>query len=202
MQLIGSKTSPFVRKVRVFMSEKEIDYEFKVDSPWEEGSTVPQHNPLGKIPILLLPDATSVYDSSVIIEYLEANNTNKTLIPSGANERYKVLVWQALADGMADAAATIFLEQKRPQSQQSQEWINRQRGKIDLALLAASTQLENKNWCHNQELTLADISVGCSLGYLDFRFAEIDWRSKYANLADLSERLFKRPSFAQTVPQV
>jgi glutathione S-transferase len=114
MKLIGSYTSPYVRKVRVVLAEKKFEYEFVIDSPWLEDSTVPDLNPLGKIPVLLLDDETQLFDSRVIVEYIDAVTPNNKLFPAPNRERIEVKRWEALADGICDAAATAFLEAKRP----------------------------------------------------------------------------------------
>jgi glutathione S-transferase len=201
MKLIGSLTSPYVRKTRVVLAEKKIEYELVIDSPWTDDTQVAKYNPLGKIPVLVLDDENTLFDSRVIVEYLDAMTPNNKLIPASGRERITVRRWEALGDGICDAAATAFLEAKRPKEQQSPEWIARQRGKITLALEALTEELGEAPWCFGNALTLADIAVGCALGYLAFRFADIDWQTQHPNLAKLYEKLMQRPSFADTVPQ-
>ena len=201
MKLIGSLTSPFVRKVRIVLAEKKIDYEFVIDSPWTPDSGVPNLNPLGKIPVLSLDDDTVLFDSRVISEYLDNVAPNSKLMPATNRERTEVKRWEALADGICDAAALIFLEKKRPPEQQSAEWISRQNAKIIAGLEYMSEQLGDQSWCMGTHFSMADIAAGCALGYLAFRFPEIDWREKYSNLARLYDKLMQRPSFTETVPQ-
>ncbi|MDO8932711.1 MAG: glutathione S-transferase [Rhodocyclaceae bacterium] len=201
MKLIGSLTSPFVRKARVVLAEKKIDYDFVLDSPWLEGNSVAKFNPLGKIPVLVLDDESTLFDSRVIVEYLDNMTPNNKLIPASGRERITVKRWEALADGICDAAAAAFLEAKRPKKQQSQEWIDRQRGKIMLGLEALSEEVGESPWCCGNSLCLADVAVGSALGYLAFRFADIDWPTQHANLGKLYDKLMLRPSFAETVPQ-
>ena len=131
MKLIGSLTSPFVRKVRIVLAEKKIDYEFEVDSPWTPESQVSNFNPLGKIPVLILDDSTVLFDSRVIVEYIDSVAPNNKLMAESNRERAEVKRWGAVADGICDAAQLIFLERKRPQAQQNAEWIARQQDKID-----------------------------------------------------------------------
>lgn len=201
MKLIGSLTSPFVRKVRIVAAEKHIDYEFQVDAPWEPGTHVPDYNPLGKVPVWVMEDGKSLFDSRVIAEYLDSTSPVGHLIPKDARPRIAVRRWEALADGTADAAALVFVERKRPESQQSPEWIQRQFGKTWAGLKAMNEELGEKEWCVGEAFSLADIAVGCALGYLDFRFKdEIDWRRQHANLAELFDRLIQRPAFKDTVP--
>jgi glutathione S-transferase len=202
MKLIGSLTSPYVRKVRVVLAEKKIEYDFVLDSPWEANNGVSRYNPLGKIPVLVLDDESSLYDSRVIVEYLDATAPNNRLIPAGGRERIVVRRWEALADGINDAAASGFLEAKRPAEKRSDEWIARQREKIVAGLEAMSADLGEQAWCHSNAISLADLAVGACLGYLDFRYADIDWRTAHPNLARLFEKLMQRPAFAETVPRV
>ena len=202
MKVIGSQTSPFVRKVCVVLAEKKIDYDFELQSPWDTGTTVPNFNPLGKVPVLVLDDSSTLFDSRVIVEYLDSIAPNNKLMPESNRERAEVKCWCALADGISEAAANIFLEKKRPPAQQSEEWIARQKGKIASALRFMADQL-NKNegsWCIGTHYSLADVTTGCALGYLLFRFPEIAWRREYPMLACLYDKLIKRESFLTTVP--
>lgn len=201
MKLIGSLTSPFVRKTRVVLAEKKIDYEFVLDSPWVEGNSVAKYNPLGKIPVLVFDDESTLFDSRVIVEYLDNMTPNNKLMPASGRERIAVKRWEALADGICDAAATAFLEAKRPKKLQDAQWIARQRSKIVLGLEALSEDIGEAHWLFGNSLSLADVAVGCALGYLAFRFADIDWQTLHPNLAKLYEKLMQRPSFAETVPQ-
>ena len=201
MRLIGSLTSPYVRKTRVVLAEKKIDYDFEIDSPWTPENQVGNVNPLGKIPVLVLDDNTVLFDSRVIVEYLDNVAPNNKLMPAPNRERSEVRRWEALADGVCDAAALVFLERKRPTTQQSPEWISRQQAKIINSLAYMSSELGDGNWCMGAHFSLADVASGCALGYLVFRFPEIDWRGKHPNLARLYEKLMLRPAFIETVPQ-
>jgi glutathione S-transferase len=201
MKLIGSLTSPFVRKVRIVLAEKKIEYDFVVDSPWTAESNVPNVNPLGKIPILVLDDETVLFDSRVISEYLDNVAPNNKLMPAPNRERIEVKRWEALTDGICDAAALIFLERKRPAGQQSADWIARQEDKVVRGVDYLAEQLGEGIWCIGTHFSLADITSGCALGYLAFRFPEIDWSEKHPNLARLYAKLMQRPAFVDTVPQ-
>ncbi len=200
MKLIGSYTSPFVRKVRVVLAEKKIEYDFVVDSPWTAESKVPAVNPLGKIPVLMLDDETPLFDSRVIVEYIDNVTPNNKLFPAPNRERTEVKRWEALADGICDAAANAFLEAKRPAGQKSDDWIARQRDKIARSLEFMSEELGEKPFCMGTHFSMADVAVGTALGYLKFRFADIVWPETHANLARLYDKLMQRPSFADTVP--
>ncbi len=201
MKLIGSHTSPFVRKVRIVLAEKKIEYEFLIDSPWLADSKVPDINPLGKIPVLLLDDETPLFDSRVIVEYIDNVTPNNKLFPAPNRERTEVKRWEALADGICDAAASAFLEAKRPAEQQSSDWIARQRDKIQRGLAFMAEELGEKPFCMGTHISMADIAAGTALGYLSFRFAEIDWQAAHPNLAKLYAKLMQRSAFADTVPK-
>ncbi len=201
MKLIGSFTSPYVRKVRIMLAEKGINYEFTNDPPFGPDTKVAQINPLGKVPALILEDGFILFDSRLIVEYLDDHGAANSirLIPASGAERLRVKRWEVLADGIIDACVAIYLERKRPESQQSQEWIARQQKKIHQGLQAASADLGNQAWCEGAAMTLADIALGCTLGYLDIRFPEIKWRDTYPNLAQLANKLAERESFKTTV---
>jgi len=200
MKLIGSHTSPFARKVRIVLAEKKIEYDFEIDSPWLEDSKVPDINPLGKIPVLVLDDNTPLFDSRVIVEYIDNVTPNSKLFPAPNRERTEVKRWEALADGICDAAATAFLEAKRPKKEQSASWIARQRDKVSRSLVFMANELGEKNFCMGTHFSLADIAVGTALGYLAFRFPDIKWQESYPNLEKLYAKLILRPSFAETTP--
>jgi len=201
MKLIGSLTSPYARKARVVLAEKKIDYDFVIDIPWSPDTKVSEINPLGKIPVLVLDDETPLFDSRVIVEYIDNVTPNNKLFPATNRERTEVKRWEALADGVCDAAAAAFLEAKRPEKEQSAEWIARQREKISRSLEFMAKELGDQAFCMGTHFSLADIAVGVALGYLVFRFSDIEWQTTYPNLAKLYDKLALRPSFAETVPQ-
>ena len=201
MKLIGSLTSPYARKARIVLAEKKIEYEFVLDNPWDAASGVPRLNPLGKVPVMVLDDDSTLFDSRVIVEYLDGVSPNNRLLPAAGRERIRVKRWEALADGVLDAAVAAFLEAKRPKKERSASWIARQREKIDRSLEMMSEELGEQPWCAGNAFSLADVAVGTALGYLDFRLADIKWREQHANLARLFDELMARPSFAETVPQ-
>jgi glutathione S-transferase len=201
IRLLGSLTSPYVRKVRIVMAEKRIDYHLELEDVWAPDTRILDSNPLGKVPCLIMEDGGAVFDSRVIVEYLDGMTPVAKLIPPSGRERAEVRTWEALADGVVDALILTRLEQtQRPPEQQSQKWIDRQLQKVDTGVRAMSLGLGEKPWCNGHTYSLADIAVGCALGYLDFRFAHIDWRGQYSNLARLNEKLAARPSFVDTQP--
>jgi len=203
MKLIGSITSPYVRKVRIVMSEKKLDYQLVMDDVWAADSTITQSNPLGKVPCLVMEGGEALFDSRVIVEYLDTLSPVGKLIPAVGRERAEVKTWEALADGVLDALILARLEASWPgrsEGQRSQAWIDRQLAKTHASLKAMSLGLGDKAFCAGIHLTLADVAVGCTLGYLDFRFQQIDWRTLYPNLARLHEKLVQRPSFIESRP--
>ncbi len=202
MKLIGSLPSPFVRKVRIVMAEKKLDYVFVLEDVWAADATIQETNPLGKVPCLIMDDGGAMFDSHVIVEYLDTLTPVGKLLPTNGRERAEVKCWEALADGILDAAILIRLEKtQRPVQLQSQAWIDRQMRKVHAGLKAMSSGLADTPFCTGNQYTLADAAVGCALGWLAFRFPDIDWRTEYPNLAKLFDNLSQRPSFKETVPQ-
>ena len=200
MKLIAALASPYSRKVRIVLAEKKIEYEFIIENPGDPATRVPEYNPLGKIPVLVLDDNTTLFDSRVIVEYLDHASPVGRLIPDDTRARIQTRRWEALADGCTDAANAVVVEKRRAAEKQSAEWIARQQGKIDRALKAMSEDLGNRNWCSGDHYSLADIAVGCALGYLDMRLPDTQWRRDYQNLEKLAEKLNKRPSFVDSAP--
>ncbi len=203
MKLIGAVTSPYVRKVRVVMAEKKLDYQFAPENVWAADTSIAQSNPLGKVPCLIMEGGEALFDSRVIVEYLDTLSPVGKLIPSLGRERAEVKTWEALADGLLDASILARLEATwdgRSKAQRSQLWIDRQLGKVSASLKAMGKGLADKPFCAGIHLSLADIAVGCALGYLEFRFPEITWRADHANLAKLQDKLMLRPSFIDSAP--
>ncbi|MEO8250781.1 MAG: glutathione S-transferase N-terminal domain-containing protein [Burkholderiales bacterium] len=204
MKLIGAVASPYVRKVRVVMAEKKLDYQFVAENVWASDTKIHETNPLGKVPCLLMEGGEAMFDSRVIVEYLDTLSPVGKLIPAPGRERAEVKTWEALADGAMDAAIIARLEATwggRTDEQRSQEWIDRQLGKTKRALRAMSEGLADKQYCSGLHFSLSDVAVGCALGWLDFRFPQIDWRADHSNLARLYGRLIERPSFSSTRPE-
>ena len=201
MKLIGSLTSPYVRKVRIVFSEKKVDVDLEIENVWAPDTKIANHNPLGKVPCLLLDDGEAIYDSRVIAQYVDTLSPVGRLIPTESRERATVKTWEALADGIKDSGILARLEATlRPPEQQSPVWVDRQIGKIKAALEQMSRKLGDNAWCHGNQMTLADIAVGCALGYLLFRFPNIAWQAQYPNLDALYQKLIQRPSFIETAP--
>jgi glutathione S-transferase len=202
MKLLGALSSPYVRKVRIVMAEKKLDYQLVLEDVWNSDA-IQKANPLGKVPCLVMEGSEAVFDSRVIVEYLDTLSPVQRLIPASGRERAEVRTWEALADGTIDACLEARLEQTwsgRGDAQRSPAWIARQMGKVDAAIIAMSKGLGDKPFAAGIHFSLADIAVGCALGYLDFRFAQIDWRTPHPNLARLAEKLAQRQSFIDTLP--
>ena len=203
MKLIGSVTSPYVRKVRVVMADKKLDYSFIQENVWAADTTIQQTNPLGKVPCLVMEDGSTLYDSRVIAEYLDTLTPVCKLLPPNGRDRAEVKVWEALADGVLDAGILVRLETPlRPEPQQSPEWIARQWGKVHAGLRVMSERLGESAFSAGNHYSLADVAVGCALGWIAFRFPDIDWRGDYPNLARLFDKLSERQSFKDTVPSL
>ena len=203
MKLIGASASPYVRKVRIVMAEKKLDYQLVQENVWADDTNISAANPLGKVPCLVMEGGEAVFDSRVIVEYLDTLSPVGKLIPTQGRERAEVKTWEALADGVLDAGVLARLEATWPHrqdSERSQAWIDRHLQKIDAGLKSMSQGLGDKPFCSGIHLSLSDIAVGCALGWLELRFPDIAWRTEYPNLGKLHDKLMLRTSFADTVP--
>jgi glutathione S-transferase len=199
MKLVGSRTSPYVRKIRVLLAERQVAHEFLEESAWTAGTTVPRYNPLNKVPALQLDDGECLYDSRVIAEYLDAMSGGRFL-PAEARARARAQCRQALGDGIADAGITAFLERKREVSRQDAPWIARQLDKVDAGIGAVAKALGEAPFLGGPELDLADMACGCALFWVEYRMPEIRWRETHPRLGAWARRLEARPSFEATRP--
>lgn len=200
MKLLYTLVSPYARKVRVVAAEKHIELEMTAVVLSAPDSPVNECNPLGKVPVLILDDGTTLFDSRVIVEYLDNRTPLAHLIPQDHTARIVVKRWEALADGVCDAAVAAMMEGRRPQNLQDANTIVRQLGKVERGLKALSHDLGDRKWCVDEVFSLADIALGCVLGYLDLRYKDIKWQKQYPNLARHYAEMMKRPSFSSTVP--
>jgi glutathione S-transferase len=201
MKLLGSLASPYTRKVRIVLAEKRIDFDFEIVDVAPADNPVIAVNPLGKVPTLILDDGTALYDSRVIVEFADAVSPLARLIPDDSRERAAVRRWEALADGMLDAALLLRQEETRPEANRSAAFLAKQRAKVERSLAAAARELGEKSWAQ-ERYSLADIALGAALGWLEFRRpGAIEWRTPYANLARHYDRLMDRPAFADTAPR-
>lgn len=206
MQLLYTINSPYARKVRVLALEKQIPLDLKAMVLADDDCPIHQHNPLGKVPTLVLDNGDALYDSKVIVEYLDLLPADNVLIPQDTDLKVQVRRWEALADGLCDAAVAVMLEQRRDQAQQVQTVLDRQMRKVTQALTTLNQDLHKKKWCVNETFSLADIALGASLGYVDLRFKGHRWDGKtwqeqFPNVAKHYGVLVKRPSFKQTMPE-
>jgi glutathione S-transferase len=204
MKLIGSLTSPYVRKVRVMLLEKKLPFELVIDSPWEPSTHVSDFNPLGKVPALVTDDGQTLFDSNIIAEYIELTHADSAaapqLLPSDRAAALHIRQLVMLADGVCDAGVAIFLEGRRPADKQYPEWIFRQQGKVARGLDALENRAAAAPWLGGNAFSLADIATTCMLLWLDLRLGSLNWRSDHPALATLVSKLASRPSFQQTVP--
>jgi glutathione S-transferase len=201
MKLIGSLASPFTRKVRIVLAEKKIEFEFDIDNPWKPGAQSAKLNPLGKVPVLVLDDGRTLFDSRVIVGFLDNASPLARLIPAENRERVEARRWEALADGVLDAGILARLENQREAKLQSKAWSDRQMGKVKSGLAAMDAELGDRLWCVGNGYTLADIALGACLGWVEFRHPNLGWEADCTNLARAFTKLSERASFADTVPR-
>jgi glutathione S-transferase len=199
MKLVGSLTSPYVRKIRVILAERAIAHQFVEESAWTAATTVPRYNPLNKVPALQLDDGTSLYDSAVIAEYLDAVS-GATFLPTEPLARARVKCLEALGDGIADAGITAFLERKREASRQDDAWIARQMQKVDAGIIAVARALGEGPYLGGDRMNLADIACGCALFWAEFRMPQLAWRHAHPRMKSWAEALEGRASFSATRP--
>lgn len=199
MKLVGSKTSPFVRKVRVILAERNLPFEFIEESAWTRDTTVPRYNPLNKVPALVTDSGESIFDSAVIAEYLDGVSGGH-FIPSAAQDRARVRRDEALGDGIAEAGITAFLERKRDPSRQDAGWIARQMDKVNAGIAAVGSGLGEEPYLGGDRMQLGDIACACALLWAEFRMPELRWREANPALAAWIGRMESRPSFAATRP--
>lgn len=205
MKLIGSLTSPFVRKTRIALIEKNIPFELMIDMPMNADTKVANYNPLGKVPVLIGNDDSVWFDSSLLTEYLETLDLPRgvaqvPLLPQDRRAALPVRQTLVLADGVADAGVLIFLEKRRDADKQDPKWVARQSGKVERGIAALEALAKNKTYLHNDAFSAADIAVGCILQWLEFRLPELQWRAKSPALVALNARLSERASFMETIP--
>ncbi|MEQ6278130.1 glutathione S-transferase [Kluyvera huaxiensis] len=199
MKLVGSYTSPFVRKISILLLEKGIAFEFVNEQPYNAENGVAQFNPLGKVPALVTDDGESWFDSPIIAQYIEQLGVAPEMVPHDPLAALKVRQLEALADGIMDAGLTSVRELARPAAQQSEAEVLRQRQKISRSLDALESYLGDGT-LKTDTLNLATIAIACAIGYLNFRRIAPGWCVDRPNLVKLVETLFLRESFARTEP--
>jgi glutathione S-transferase len=202
MKLFASPASPYTRKVRIVLVEKKIECDLEQVDVGPVDNPVNAHNPLGKIPALVLDDGTAIYDSRVIVEFLDGKSPIGRLIPEDLRDRIAVRRWEALADGVLDAGLLVRYESLRDKNEQSKAWSEKQLARMKRGMDQMAGELAERQWCHGERYSLGDIAVGCCLGWLGFRKpGDVDWHKSYPVLARHYEKLMARPAFADTVPQ-
>ena len=200
LKLISATPSPYARKVRIALAEKGLPFELLTEVPWNSTTATPKYNPLEKLPVLILDDGLSVYESSYILQYLELKYPQPPMLPPDVDGILAARRLEVLCDGVCDAVVLTFFERMRQPEAQSKEWLARQRRKIDGGVREIARLVGDRPFAVGDTFSLGDIAVGTVLGYLSVRFSEFDWPSLYPNLANFTARLDRRPSFAGSVP--
>ena len=201
LQLISATPSPYARKVRIALAEKGIAFELLTEVPWNDTTSTPKFNPLEKLPVLILEDGSSVYESSYILQYLELKYPTPPMLPADVDGILAARKLEVLCDGVCDALVLTFFERMRAEGA-SPEWMARQRRKIDGGVKEMARIVGKGDWAVGDRFSLGDIAAGTLVGYMAVRFPELPWRTQYPNLAALSDRLEQRPSFKNSVPSV
>jgi glutathione S-transferase len=203
MKLFYSPASPYTRKVCIVLAEKKIDCDIEPADVNPVENAVNPHNPLGKLPTLVLDDGTALYDSRVIVEFLDGKSPISKLIPEDLRDRVAVRRWEALADGVTDAGLLVRYESLRDKKERSKSWSDKQVARMHRGMAHIAADLEGRTWCHGDRYSLADIAMGCCVGWLDFRKpGDVDWLAAYPAAAKHYEKLMERSAFADTVPAV
>ena len=201
MKLLGSLTSPYARKARIAMLEKNVACEFVADRPSNPGSQVPVHNPLSKVPVLVLDDGKAVYDSVVIVEYFDHVGSGLKLIPAAFEDRIEAKRREALGDGIVDAIVALTHDSRYTKDcDAGADWYQKQLKKIECGLTVLQQDIGERDFCFGNAFSVADICAGMALGYMDRAYSSYDWRGKYPGLKRYADKLFARASFQQTLP--
>ena len=202
MKLLSGSISPFSRKVRVVLAEKKIDFDLENVDVQPVDNPANAHNPLGKIPVLVLDDGSALYDSRVIVEFLDSVSPISRLLPDGTRDRVAVRRWEALADGVVDAGILVRYESLREKKEQGKAWVEKQLARAHRGMAQLEADLGERAFCHADRYSLADIAVGCCMGWLAFRKpGGADWAAKYPSVARHYDKLMERPAFADTAPK-
>ena len=198
-QLISATPSPYARKVRIALAEKGLPFELLTEVPWDTTTSTPRYNPLEKLPVLILPDGSSVYESSYILQYLELKHPQVPLLPDDVDGKLLARKLEVLCDGVCDAVVLSLFEKMRAGGG-SPEWLARQRRKIEGGVAEMAKIVGEGTWAVGDRFSLGDIAVGTAVGYMSVRFQDMPWRTLYPALARFSDRLELRPSFKNSVP--
>ena len=200
MKIIIANPSPYARKARVALREKKIVFEEIIDIPWNTNTLTKGINPLGKIPILLNGNHEPLFDSKVIIQYLDHYKPQPLLYPKNPKDNISARLVETVADGVCDAIVLIFLENSRKEILKSKDWIKRQEKKIFEGVKYLSNYLEGENYFVGNHFNIADICGFSCLEYMDLRFPKFKWRNDYQNLEKYWIFHRDRQSFQETKP--
>ncbi len=200
MKLISATPSPYARKVRIALAEKGLPFELHTEVPWNDDTSLPRHNPLEKLPVLILDDGTALYESSFILEWIERKHPEPPLLPADDDGILAHKQLDALATGACDALVLIFFERMRPEAHRSRPWMDRQMRKVRGGVAEIARRLDGQDHLVRGEFGLGDVSAGSLLGWMAVRFPELDWRAEHPSLGRYMDRLMRRPSFQGTVP--
>ncbi len=201
MQLLFAATSPFVRKVVVLAAETGLSGQIeRVESnPWDDAGNVPKINPLGKVPALILDDGRILPDSNLICEYLDSLHDGPKMFPLDPAQRWETLRLANLAEGVLDAALGAVIEKlRRPEEFIWTGWIERQTGKIARGCDGLEAEIQAGKLLG--DVDIAQITLGCALGYLDLRLSDLQWRRDRPGLASWYESFSRRPSMVVSAP--
>ncbi len=201
MKLLSATPSPYARKVRIALAEKALPFELITEVPWNHDTATPKYNPLEKLPVLILDDGQTVYESHFILEWLEVKHPEPALVPRDPDLLLAARRLEVLGDGVCDAFVLLFFERMRPQPAQSQPWMDRQLRKVVGGLREIARLVPvDAEYCVGERFGLGDIAVGTALDYMSVRFPELDWQASYPHLVRLRDRLSERPSFRGSIP--
>ena len=201
MKLIIATPSPYARKVRVVLHEKNIKFEEIIDVPWNRDTLTKNLNPLGKIPILIEDGGEPLFDSKVIVQYLDNRFPNPLFYPAAPTENISAKLVEAAADGVSDALVLIYLENVRQEKLRSSDWIDRQKTKIYQGVKYLSEYLGTKQFFVGGHFTIADVSTFSCLEYVDLRFPKFNWKIEYPNLKNYWDNHKTRQSYLETQPK-
>lgn len=203
MKLLYTDNSPYARKVRILIADKQLIVDCEKVVLADPNCIVHDYNPLGKVPVLILSSGECLYDSSVIMDYLDQQSASVQLLPDDAPSRIQVKRWEALADGICDAAVAMMLESRRDKHMQDASVMQKQLLKVKRGLAVLERDIEGAQWCVNNQYSIADIAVACTLGYVSIRLGNaIDIQKDYPSLHMLHQRLLTKPIYANTQPLV
>ena len=198
MKLYGSPTSPYVRKARVLIAEKNLQVEFVVEDPWLDNSPIITKNPLSKVPALEIGPDNYMFESALVVHYLD-HVDGRSFTPRDPPGYWQAQWWQALGHGIIDAGIARILETRRPADKQMPEKMAREEARIHRAIALGEQSFKGGDFLVGNRFSLADLVLGVGLQYTDFRYPH-DWRASAPKLAAWHKVIAARPSFVETQP--